>query len=376
SKAHHRANGKGFQNPWDSWVELGLGKIAKGFLSYRLKHGLRGPSTKERDIGGVVTPSFSATRSISSTEFRATWLGHACYYVEFPGGLRVLFDPVFSQRCSPVQFMGPKRYARLPCEIAEIPAVDIVCISHNHYDHLDQGTIRKLKKHHPNAWYFVPLGNKSWFNTKGIENCIELDWWQSRDVNLNSTEPRLESKTEPGTSPKSRPHESTETTAVVIEFLPCQHTSNRGFNDRAATLWGSWRVQSGGKNLYFAGDTGYRAVPRESEGKDDYGEEYASLPVCPAFTQIGELRGPFDVGLIPIGAYVPRWWYSPMHASPKDAVNIFVDTRCKRALGMHWGTFVLTDEPVLEPVTKLLEALKEKGIAERGVFDVPGIGDS
>jgi len=112
------------------------------------------------------------------------------------------------------------------------------------------------------------------------------------------------------------------------------------------------------------------------EGADDYGPEYAHLPICPAFGQIGRHRGPFDLGLIPIGAYEPRWVMSPMHANPKDSVNIFSDTRCRRALGMHWGTWVLTEEDVMEPPRKLKEALKEKGIEEKGVFDVVDIGES
>jgi N-acyl-phosphatidylethanolamine-hydrolysing phospholipase D len=111
----------------------------------------------------VVAPQFPKSRSTKSKEFRATWLGHACFYVEFPGGLRALFDPVFSQRCSPVQFMGPKRVTKMPCEIKDIPAIDIVVISHNHYDHMDYNTIMELKRCHPNVWFFVPLGNKAWY---------------------------------------------------------------------------------------------------------------------------------------------------------------------------------------------------------------------
>lgn len=123
-------------------------------------------------------------------------------------------------------------------------------------------------------------------------------------------------------------------------------------------------------------DTGYRAVPEESNGKDDYSPEYSSLPVCPAFKQIGKHQGPFDLGLIPIGAYDPRWIMSSMHANPMDAVNIMIDTKCQKALGMHWGTWVLTDEDVNEPPKKLREALKVKGIEEEGVFDVLDIGGS
>ena len=122
-------------------------------------------------------------------------------------------------------------------------------------------------------------------------------------------------------------------------------------------------------------DTGYRAVPELPEGVDDHGADH-DYPICPAFKQVGEYKGPFDLGLIPIGAYQPRWIMSPMHADPHDAVNIFRDTGCKRALGMHWGTWVLTEEDVLEPPKKLKEALKRHDIPETGVFDVCNIGES
>lgn len=116
-------------------------------------------------------------------------------------------------------------------------------------------------------------------------------------------------------------------------------------------------------------------MPSLPAGTDDYGPEFAHLPVCPAFAQIGSLRGPFDLGLIPIGAYEPRWVMSPMHANPKDSVNIFLETKCKKAIGMHWGTWVLTEEDVMEPPKKLTEALKEKEV-EASRFAVVDIGES
>lgn len=134
-------------------------------------------SFRDTSLPTVVTPQFLSTRSTGSKEFRATWLGHACFYVEFPGGLRALFDPVFSQRCSPVQFMGPKRVTKMPCDIQDIPAIDIVVISHNHYDHMDYNTIMKLIKFHPNVWFFVPLGNKSWqaLSSNGFKSSISAN---------------------------------------------------------------------------------------------------------------------------------------------------------------------------------------------------------
>ncbi|KAI5812162.1 putative Zn-dependent hydrolase/oxidoreductase family protein [Pyronema omphalodes] len=352
-KPHHLKNGRGFQNPWDSWADGGIAQILKGVLNHRYKNGFGGPATEPAPK--VIKPTFPSTRSTDTTELRATWLGHACFYVEFPGGLRVLFDPVFSERCSPSQFIGPKRYTKKPCDIEDIPEIDVVCISHNHYDHTDHSTLMKIFKKFPNCQYFVPLGNKDWFSSCGIKSCTELDWWEDREVELTVKEGKLN---------------------ATVGLLPCQHTSGRGLTDRSLTLWGSWYVKSGGKNVYFAGDTGYRAVPQESDGKDDYAPEYDSLPVCPAFKEIGEYCGEFDLGLIPIGAYVPRWIMSPMHADPKDAVNIFLDTKCKKAIGMHWGTWVLTDEPVMEPPARLKDALAAKGIEKTGVFDVVDIGES
>ena len=117
-------------------------------------------------------------------------------------------------------------------------------------------------------------------------------------------------------------------------------------------------------------------MPELPDAEDDYGDKHKALPRCPAFADIGALRGPFDLGLIPIGAYRPRYIMSPMHANPFDSVNIFADTGCKRALGMHWGTWVLTEEDVLEPPRLLKEALERKGIAKEGVFDVCDIGES
>jgi N-acyl-phosphatidylethanolamine-hydrolysing phospholipase D len=128
--------------------------------------------------------------------------------------------------------------------------------------------------------------------------------------------------------------------------------------------------------LHVKSDTGYRSVPDSiPRDVDDYAPQYSHLPICPAFAQIGAHRGPFDLGLIPIGAYEPRWMFSNVHASPKDAVNIFVDTKCKNALGMHWGTWVLTEEEVMAPPKELEEAVKWKGIRE-GAFGVCDIGES
>ncbi|KAF3922426.1 hypothetical protein AA313_de0205339 [Arthrobotrys entomopaga] len=360
-KKHHLPNGR-FANPWPSWQDIDRFALSKWAISGYMTGGWPKPDAKAISL---VKPQFEESRT-GVKELRATWLGHACFLVEFPGGFRALFDPVFCHRCSPVQFMGPARYTKVPCEIEEIPLVDAVVISHAHYDHLDVGSVKRIHAKWPEAHFFVPMNNKKWFKSLGIDNCTEQDWWEDTEITIDLSKGK-DAETE---------GETTSTLSATISNFPCQHTAGRTLTDLNSTLWSSWGVTSGGKSVYFAGDTGYRAVPLVEDGEDDYGEKYQDLPHCPAFKQIGDLRGPFDLGMIPIGAYSPRHFMSPMHANPYDSVNIFVDTKCKKAIGMHWGTFILTSEPIMEPPQKLRDALKAKGIPETGVFDVVATGES
>jgi len=380
AKKHHLQNGKGFDNPWDSWENRAGPELLKMILTRRWKGEANIPDTTPPTVV-VRKPEFLPTRKTPS--LRATWLGHACYLVEFPSGLRVLFDPVFSCRCSPSQWFGPKRYTPAPCDIDQLPIVDVVVISHNHYDHLDLPTIKKIAAKHRNVHFFAPLGNKKWFVENGFakENVTELDWWEERNVKLT---PTGKSVTAAGASTPSD-----QTISATISCLPCQHTSARTPFDKGQTLWASWSVTSSpttttasssktsASSVYFAGDTGYRIVPAGLPTLEDHLPLTQPLhPHCPVFASIGELRGPFDLGLIPIGAYEPRYIMSSMHSDPFDAVEIMRDTRCRRALGMHWGTWVLTEEDVLEPPRLLQEALRRRGMKGEGCFDVCEIGES
>ncbi|KAH7312206.1 putative Zn-dependent hydrolase/oxidoreductase family protein [Stachybotrys elegans] len=364
ARPHHiLRSGKvvGFQNTHPSWgAAPGPLSITAQVMWPVLKGDLKYPDTSPPTVP-VVAPQWLPSRKASS-KLRATWLGHACYYVEYPSGLRVLFDPVFEDRCSPFTFMGPKRFTPRPCDIKDIPIVDAVVISHSHYDHLSHSSILEVQKYHPKVQFFVGLGLEKWFRDSGLDHVTELDWWEDADltVKVGSDQDKAEE----------------ETITARISCLPCQHTSARTPFDKDTTLWCSWGVKSGDKSVWFGGDTGYRAVPKVGPNIDDWGPELQQLPCNPQFKQIGELRGPYDLGLIPIGAYSPRATFSFMHANPYDAVEIFKDTRCARAMGIHWGTWALTFEAVLEPPVLLKEALKRSGIPETGAFDVCDIGES
>ncbi|KAJ5643625.1 N-acyl-phosphatidylethanolamine-hydrolyzing phospholipase D [Penicillium longicatenatum] len=362
-KSHHAESG--FRNPWDSWRDVSLKSVGEVMMR-RLTGKANVPDTSGPTVP-VRKPEFLPSRD--TPRLRATWLGHAAYYIEFPSGLRVLFDPVLEERCGPYNMLGPKRFTDAPCKPTDIPLIDAVVISHNHYDHLSYHTVTAIAKKHPNCHFFVPLGNKTWFQRCGIEKVTELDWWEECDITLSPT--TKETKVEAAGEGHS---EASEITAR-LSSVPCQHVSARGPFDRNKTLWCSWAIESEGKKVYFAGDTGYRPVTELPEGEDDHDPKY-DFPVCPAFKQVGEFRGPFDLGLIPIGAYAPRHVWSPAHGDPHDAVSIFQDTKCKNALGIHWGTWVLTEEDVLEPPEKLKTALKRFGLPEKGVFDVVDIGES
>ncbi|KAJ3105068.1 hypothetical protein HDU96_008693 [Phlyctochytrium bullatum] len=295
----------------------------------------------------------SSTGRTHAASMVATWLGHACVMVTSPG-VNVLFDPCWSDRCSPTQLLGPKRLRPPPCALEELPEVDVVVISHNHYDHLDVDTVKRLAglapppqpaagqeagsvSPHRDVWFFVPLGNAAWFKDIGVRNVVECDWWDAYEIEVER----------PGGVPGK----------ATIVCTPAQHFSSRTLWDRNRTLWSSWALTTKDKSFWFGGDTGYRFVP---EGCPD--DQIDSLPRCPAFKEIGEKLGPFDLSAIPIGAYDPRDFMSSIHLNPQDAVEVHMDIKSKRSLGMHWGTFILTAEPVMEPPMKLIEALKRKGL--------------
>jgi N-acyl-phosphatidylethanolamine-hydrolysing phospholipase D len=299
-----------FRNPWPSAGEkAGLGALLSArFGSERNFVPVpQGPgSTRSEELVKVVKPDFAVDKK---DKLRATWIGHASVLVEFPAptgaerGVRVLFDPVFSERTSPSTWFGPKRYSPTPCTIDELPEVDIICISHNHYDHLDYDTVSQLKSK-GRVHFFAALGNKSWFKQHihcQDDEVTELDWWGSCDIAVDGIG------------------------SVTLTCTPAQHTSGRTPFDAGQTLWCSWAVESEAKKFYFAGDTAYQAVNTPAP--------------CPAFKDIGEKLGPFDMSFLPIGLYSPAHLLGKVHATPEQSLRIHQDTRSKLSIGMHYGTF-------------------------------------
>ena len=253
-------------------------------------------------------PWLKANRSADAL----TWIGHATYLVQVHG-LNVITDPHLTARASPLRHAGPKRFNPPALDFTDLPPLDIALISHNHYDHLDEPTVRRLAREHPALSFVVPSGVKPWFLRRGITRVEELGWWQHAEV-----------------------------CGARVHCVPVQHFSGRTATDRNRTLWCGLILESRGKKILFAGDTGY--------SKD--------------FEDIHAKHGPMDLALIPIGAYEPRTFMRPVHVNPEEAVRIHRDLHSRQSAAMHWGTFRLTLEPLDEPPVKLREALRQQGVPE------------
>ena len=240
-----------------------------------------------------------------------TWIGHASFLLRC-NGWNLLTDPVLSDRASPLSFAGPRRCTPPALSVEDLPEIHAVVISHNHYDHLDAPTVRALHRRFGDRLRWrVPLGLAQWFRRRGIRNVRELAWWE---------------------------HDPED--GLDFHFVPTQHFSGRGLRDHNLTLWGGWMLDFGDFSAFFAGDTGYGSV----------------------FREIGQVFRGIDLALLPIGAYEPRWFMKPVHVSPEEAVDVHLDLGARQSVAMHWGTFVLTDEPVDEPPRRLAEALQRRNL--------------
>lgn len=247
---------------------------------------------------------------VMGSAFRVTYINHATVLIQ-TAGLNILTDPHYSMRCSPVSFAGPKRAHAPGIAFEDLPPIDLILLSHNHYDHLDLPTLERLMASHP-CTIVTGLQAKRDLPKSMHARVQELDWWQSEDF------------------------------GVPIHFVPVQHFSARSFHDRFKVLWGGFVIEAPMGKIYFPGDSAYGGH----------------------FKLTRERLGPMKFAVMPVGAYEPRWFMKEVHMVPEEAVMAFKDLGCERALGVHWGCFQLTEEPIDEPVRRLKAAAEAAGIGE------------
>lgn len=258
------------------------------------------------------TPGPKPPRLVADGRMRVTFINHATVLVQMDS-TNILTDPVWSERASPLTWLGPRRVRDPGIRFEELPRIHAVVISHNHYDHLDIATLRRLQKTHDPVFY-IHLGNKPLLQKLGITKIAEMDWWDSARASSQ----------------------------VSVHSVPAQHFSGRGIADRNTSLWGGFVFSGPSGNLYFAGDTG----------------------MGPHFDAIRKRFGPIRLSLLPIGAFRPEWFMKEAHISPKDAVKAHQRLRSNTSMAIHFGTFHLGDDGEVEPVEKLQQAKRSEGIPD------------
>jgi N-acyl-phosphatidylethanolamine-hydrolysing phospholipase D len=310
AKPHHTRDG--FRNRYPH-SEKG------SFWKWKLEQWRHGrPQTPAGGWGfTVLRPDVGFIQSNRSLD-TLTWIGHSSFLLQIDGR-NILTDPHLTKRASPVSFAGPMRVVPPALDFADLPHIDIVVVSHNHYDHMDEQTLVRLAAQPGGPpRYFVALGLKRWFEARGIGTVDEFDWWDSRMVE-----------------------------GLTLHFVPTQHWSKRTLWDTNRTLWGGWMIESPSFRFFHAGDAGYSAD----------------------FVDIRQRFGPIDLAAIPVGGYAPRWFMQVNHLDPDEAVAVHRDLRARVSVGMHWGTFAgLTDEPLDEPPKRLAQALAWERISTEEFF--------
>jgi N-acyl-phosphatidylethanolamine-hydrolysing phospholipase D len=331
--AHHDPRG-GFRNPWPGSALPRFPSLIRWGIERRVR-GI--PPDPDPSVFTHVTPAFSTPRAAADV-LTVTWIGHATALIQI-GGRNVLTDPMFGERASPVSFAGPRRWVAPGVALAALPPLDLILLSHNHYDHLDVGSVRALTARFPGTPWMVPRGLAATVSKVGWRHgqdgrdrrdrqmIRELDWWEP--VTLGG---------------------------LTVAATPAQHFSARGPFDRNRTLWCGFAIAAEQHRVYFAGDTG------------DH----------PEFAHIAERLGPFDLALLPIGAYEPRWFMRPVHLNPEEAVQAFLDLGGGDRgvlMGIHWGTFKLTDEPMDEPPARTMAAWEKAGLPAERIW-IPRHGET
>ena len=316
AKPHHRVNG--FNNNY-----LDNSSIGQGFWRWQWSNlwATRAPDRPERVPSKSVDLAYlKANRS----DITVTWIGHSTSLWQI-GGKNLLVDPHFHQRASPVSWAGPKRLQAPAIALADLPHIDAVVVSHNHYDHLDRPTVHDLNRQAGGPPLFiVPLGIDQWLKDQRIVNVVGLDWWQHRDLG-----------------------------AVRVSLVPAQHWSARSPFDRHQSLWGGFVAKYQDYSMYYSGDTGY--------SKD--------------FLDIRARFGGFDFAQIPVACYEPRWFMQNQHVNEPEAIQIHRDIGSKRSMGVHWGTFRLCDEPVDTALDEFAKSASKAGL-QAEEFALPALGET
>ena len=280
-----------------------------GFMFNRFKSIFKDPVIPE---GHTISESQAlAGFRNSSNSISVTWIGHSTYLLKIDGKT-LLLDPFLSSVASPLP-IGPKRYVPPGISLKNLPPLDGIVVSHNHYDHLDSETVENLSGKE-NIQVHVPLGLKSFFTDRGYPQVTELDW-----------------------------HESAMMDSLKLTALPAVHFSSRGLSDRNETLWCSWAIQSPRNSCFFAGDTGYSTT---------------------LFKEIGATFRSFDVAIVPIGAYNPQYIMKAVHTNPEEAIQLANDVKADIIVPSHWGTIELTDEPHWEPPERYRQFAVKNGISD------------
>jgi N-acyl-phosphatidylethanolamine-hydrolysing phospholipase D len=307
---HHLV--RGFQNLSAAYQYPVLGRLGRLVLDRVQGEPRRGaPLAVERNDGAALRQN--------GTRATVTWIGHATLLVQLDG-LNILTDPTWSERASPFHFAGPRRLVPPGLRFEDLPRIDAAVISHDHYDHLDLPTVKRLAREHGTR-FFVPLGLREWLAARGVRNVVELDWWDTAEFQ-----------------------------GLTFVCVPVQHSSGRWLHDQYQRLWGGWVVRGSTKRFFFAGDTGYD----------------------PGMAEIGRRYGPFDLALVPIGGYRQYQQGHPNHVNPEEAVQLFEDVRGRLLVPMHWGTFGLNREAFHEPPDRLRAEAGRRGLADRVSILSPG----
>jgi N-acyl-phosphatidylethanolamine-hydrolysing phospholipase D len=314
---HHVAGG--FRNPPGSPAR---GGDVGDWTSFFLRH--VGRAGDARVPEGHVLPPDAVLAGLQrhAGSDSVTWLGHSSFLIRLDGRT-VLTDPFLSEHASPLPPFGPERFAPPGLTPARLPPIDVLLLSHNHYDHLDLPTIEALPARN-RIQAIVPLRLGHHFTTRGFGHVRELDW-----------------------------HDEVEVAGIRITALPAIHFSKRTLFDRNETLWAGYAVQSTRKRIHFAGDTGYG----------------------PIFPELGRNGRPFDLSLVPIGAYEPRLLMQAVHVNPEEAVRLAREVKARRVAAMHWGTIQLTEEPPFEPPERFRRAAHDAGYTDDDVW-VMRIGET